>query len=116
MAGKGCVFLMYHEIELPGRPLCQSAPGYVRYILPLETFRSQMAWIPGTGQPPPGAVVAFARCRLESRLTGAPGVSVGAGSCIESAEPRTPWYSGRPPGLVFVPEVMLVFLVRAGLT
>jgi peptidoglycan/xylan/chitin deacetylase (PgdA/CDA1 family) len=49
MAGKGCVFLMYHEIELPGRPLCQSAPGYVRYILPLETFRSQMAWIKNSG-------------------------------------------------------------------
>ncbi len=49
MAGKGCVFLMYHEIELPGRPLCQSAPGYVRYILPLETFRSQMAWIKESG-------------------------------------------------------------------
>ena len=49
MAGKGCVFLMYHEIELPGRPLCQSAPGYVRYILPLETFRSQMAWMKNSG-------------------------------------------------------------------
>jgi peptidoglycan/xylan/chitin deacetylase (PgdA/CDA1 family) len=49
MAGKGCVFLMYHEIELPFRPLCQSAPGYVRYILPLETFRSQMAWIKESG-------------------------------------------------------------------
>jgi len=40
---------MYHEIELPGRPLCQSAPGYVRYILPLETFRSQMAWMKNSG-------------------------------------------------------------------
>jgi len=49
MAGKGCVFLMYHEIELPGRPLCQSASGYVRYVLPLETFRSQMAWMKQSG-------------------------------------------------------------------
>jgi peptidoglycan/xylan/chitin deacetylase (PgdA/CDA1 family) len=48
-AGKSCVFLMYHEIELPGRPLCQSEPGYVRYILPLETFRRQMAWIKESG-------------------------------------------------------------------
>lgn len=48
-ARKSCVFLMYHEIELPGRPLCQSDPGYVRYILPLETFRRQMAWIEESG-------------------------------------------------------------------
>jgi len=39
------VFLMYHELELPGRKLCQSDPGYVRYILPVETFRSQMQWL-----------------------------------------------------------------------
>jgi peptidoglycan/xylan/chitin deacetylase (PgdA/CDA1 family) len=43
------VFLMYHELELPGRKLCQSEPGYVRYILPVETFRSQMAWIITSG-------------------------------------------------------------------
>jgi len=43
------IFLMYHELELPGRPLCQSEPGYVRYILPLETFRSQMAWLKTSG-------------------------------------------------------------------
>ena len=49
MAKPGCVFLMYHEIELPGRPLCQSAAGYLRYILPLETFRRQMAWMKSYG-------------------------------------------------------------------
>jgi peptidoglycan/xylan/chitin deacetylase (PgdA/CDA1 family) len=49
MATKSCVFLMYHELELLGRPLCQSAAGYVRYILPLETFRSQMAWLKESG-------------------------------------------------------------------
>ncbi len=43
------VFLMYHELELPGRPLCQSEPGYVRYILPIETFRSHMAWLRDSG-------------------------------------------------------------------
>ena len=48
-AGKGRVFLMYHEIELPGRSLCQSEAGYVRYILPLATFRRQMAWIKESG-------------------------------------------------------------------
>jgi peptidoglycan/xylan/chitin deacetylase (PgdA/CDA1 family) len=43
------VFLMYHELEIAGRNLCQAEPGYVRYILPLETFRSQMAWIKASG-------------------------------------------------------------------
>jgi len=43
------VFLMYHELELAGRKLCQSEPGYVRYILPLETFRGQMAWLRRSG-------------------------------------------------------------------
>jgi len=36
------VFLMYHELELPGRPLCQSEPGYVRYILLAHDFLAQM--------------------------------------------------------------------------
>ena len=45
MAASRIVFLMYHELELAGRKLCQSEPGYVRYILPVDTFRSQMAWI-----------------------------------------------------------------------
>ncbi len=49
VAAKSCVFLMYHELELPGRPLCQSAVGYVRYILPFETFRRQMAWLKDSG-------------------------------------------------------------------
>lgn len=49
MATQGCVFLMYHEIELPGRPLCQSEPGYVRYILTDQTFRDQMQWIKDSG-------------------------------------------------------------------
>ncbi|MGA9526775.1 MAG: polysaccharide deacetylase family protein [Terriglobales bacterium] len=48
-ARKDCVYLMYHELELPGRKLCQSEPGYVRYILPLETFRTQMSWLKDQG-------------------------------------------------------------------
>lgn len=43
------VFLMYHELELAGRKLCQSESGYVRYILPLEKFREQMSWIKKSG-------------------------------------------------------------------
>jgi peptidoglycan/xylan/chitin deacetylase (PgdA/CDA1 family) len=38
----GLVYLMYHEIELPGRQLCQSEPGYVRYIVTEEDFRNQL--------------------------------------------------------------------------
>ncbi len=49
MSSADIVFLMYHELELPGRRLCQSEPGYVRYILPLETFRRQMQWLKESG-------------------------------------------------------------------
>ncbi len=49
MAASHIVFLMYHELELAGRKLCQSEPGYVRYILPLETFRGQMSWMKQSG-------------------------------------------------------------------
>ena len=49
MSSSRIVFLMYHELELAGRKFCQSEPGYVRYILPLETFRSQMAWLKASG-------------------------------------------------------------------
>jgi len=49
MASRGIVFLMYHELELPGRALCQSEPGYVRYILSETSFRSQMEWLRQNG-------------------------------------------------------------------
>jgi peptidoglycan/xylan/chitin deacetylase (PgdA/CDA1 family) len=39
------LYLMYHELEAPGRPLCQSEPGYVRYVLSQESFREQMDWL-----------------------------------------------------------------------
>lgn len=43
------VFLMYHELELPGRKPVQSEPGYVRYTLPLDQFRKQMHWMKDSG-------------------------------------------------------------------
>ena len=49
MASPRIVFLMYHELELAGRKLCQSDPGYVRYILPIEEFRAQMAQLKKSG-------------------------------------------------------------------
>jgi peptidoglycan/xylan/chitin deacetylase (PgdA/CDA1 family) len=43
------VFLMYHELETPGRRLCQPEPGYARYVLPEAGFRAQMDQLKGTG-------------------------------------------------------------------
>ena len=37
------IYLMYHELELPGHALCQGEPGYVRYVLREEEFETQMA-------------------------------------------------------------------------
>jgi peptidoglycan/xylan/chitin deacetylase (PgdA/CDA1 family) len=49
MATLRIVYLMYHELELPGRPLCQSEPGYVRYILSQTSFQSQLNWLQQNG-------------------------------------------------------------------
>ena len=49
MSNNGVVFLMYHELESPGRPLCQTEPGYVRYILTVSDFRSQMELLKRAG-------------------------------------------------------------------
>jgi peptidoglycan/xylan/chitin deacetylase (PgdA/CDA1 family) len=45
MPRQGIVFLMYHELEAPGRVLRQSAAGYMRYAVRKEEFQSQMAWL-----------------------------------------------------------------------
>jgi peptidoglycan/xylan/chitin deacetylase (PgdA/CDA1 family) len=49
MGSREIVFLMYHELELPGRPLVQSEPGYVRYILSNAAFGSHIQWLKETG-------------------------------------------------------------------
>lgn len=49
MATPATAFLMYHELELPRRPLCQSEAGYVRYIIPETVFRGQMSWLRQNG-------------------------------------------------------------------
>ena len=49
MSESGVVFLMYHELELPGRELCQREPGYVRYVLHTADFRSQMELLKSSG-------------------------------------------------------------------
>jgi peptidoglycan/xylan/chitin deacetylase (PgdA/CDA1 family) len=42
MPERRTVFLMYHELEQPGRPLCMDDPGYVRYAVRLSDFEQQM--------------------------------------------------------------------------
>ncbi len=49
MPASASVFLMYHELELPNRHLCQSEPGYLRYVISEQEFREQMAAIRESG-------------------------------------------------------------------
>jgi peptidoglycan/xylan/chitin deacetylase (PgdA/CDA1 family) len=50
MAQRGIAFLMYHELEIPGRPLCQFDAGYSRYVVRNADFRSQMRWLQQTAR------------------------------------------------------------------
>jgi len=45
----GTVYLMYHEIAMPGRPLCQDEEGYVRYVVPQNIFREQIGRLAANG-------------------------------------------------------------------
>lgn len=38
----GRVYLMYHELELPGRKLCEGFTGHERYAIPQSNFRRQI--------------------------------------------------------------------------
>lgn len=49
MVKRSIIYLMYHELELPGRPLCRSESGYARYVLPESDFRSQMDYLKANG-------------------------------------------------------------------
>lgn len=46
---RGTVFLMYHELEVPGRALCQRSRGYMRYVVPKSAFIAQMKWLIESG-------------------------------------------------------------------
>jgi peptidoglycan/xylan/chitin deacetylase (PgdA/CDA1 family) len=46
---RGTFFLMYHELEVPGRSLCRADPGYTRYVVKEETFRDQLARLHALG-------------------------------------------------------------------
>lgn len=43
------LFLMYHELEVAGRQLCQREPGYVRYVLTEQSFREEIDWLQKEG-------------------------------------------------------------------
>src|SRR5580693_4072815 len=43
------VYLMYHELEVEGRPLCQTEQGYLRYVVHQSQFREQMNWLQSVG-------------------------------------------------------------------
>jgi len=49
MSEQGIVFLMYHELELPGRPLCLPGTGYSRYVVEEAHFRAQIQWLQQAG-------------------------------------------------------------------
>ena len=49
MASRGTIFLMYHELGLPGRQTCCSGPGYLRYVVPASEFRQQIERLAGEG-------------------------------------------------------------------
>jgi peptidoglycan/xylan/chitin deacetylase (PgdA/CDA1 family) len=42
-------FLMYHELEIAGRPLCQPGAGYARYVVSREAFRDHLARMKAAG-------------------------------------------------------------------
>jgi peptidoglycan/xylan/chitin deacetylase (PgdA/CDA1 family) len=49
MRDDAIIYLMYHELEVEGRPLCQSEPGYVRYVVKELHFREQMSCLQSAG-------------------------------------------------------------------
>ena len=45
----GTVFLMYHELELPGRGLCLPGAGYSRYVVSEAGFHQHMQFLRQNG-------------------------------------------------------------------
>lgn len=76
------VCLMYHELELPARPLCDSDPGYSRYAVSLESFREHMSFLKTSGMP---------GINISQMLSGVPGVAL---TFDDGSE--TDWISAAP--------------------
>ena len=49
MPTSSMIYLMYHELEVPGRTLCNSEPGYARYALLEREFREQIDFLKARG-------------------------------------------------------------------
>jgi peptidoglycan/xylan/chitin deacetylase (PgdA/CDA1 family) len=80
MRDDAIAYLMYHELEIDGRPLCRNEQGYVRYVVRESEFRDQMNWLHGSGlhgisvsqalsNPPPDSIVITFDDGCESDLT-----------------------------------------------
>lgn len=42
-------YLMYHELQRPGRALCYPDEGYARYVIPEERFKAHLELLRGAG-------------------------------------------------------------------
>ena len=73
----GAVFLMYHELETAGRPLCESEPGYTRYVVGLEDFRRHVSRLRSAGAR--GLTVGEALAALDEGAAGGAGKDGGRG-------------------------------------
>jgi peptidoglycan/xylan/chitin deacetylase (PgdA/CDA1 family) len=49
MSGPSIIYLMYHELEVPGRGLCNSEPGYARYVLLEREFQEEVDFLGARG-------------------------------------------------------------------
>jgi peptidoglycan/xylan/chitin deacetylase (PgdA/CDA1 family) len=49
MSTPSIIYLMYHELGVPGRGLCSSEPGYERYVLLEREFREQIDFLKARG-------------------------------------------------------------------
>ena len=49
MSVPSIIYLMYHELEIQGRGLCSSEPGYERYVLLESEFREQIEFLKAKG-------------------------------------------------------------------
>jgi peptidoglycan/xylan/chitin deacetylase (PgdA/CDA1 family) len=49
VARAGTIYLMYHELQLPGRKLCQNDNSYVHYVVEQCRFRAQLARLKESG-------------------------------------------------------------------
>jgi hypothetical protein len=43
------IYLMYHELGVPGRALCHREEGYTRYVVDRQIFSEQMSWLRSAG-------------------------------------------------------------------